>query len=413
MSVIRKYDLYSGEFRRNSHATFAQMRAQDPILKQIGIDGETPIWFVTRYVEAQQILADDKHFVLDARSVLTQEELVHVIGEIDPQIDRMMNNHMLNKDGEDHRRLRSLVSKAFTPKVIQGMRPRIEKIAQDLLDHVVSNGRMELISEYAFPLPITVIAELLGIPLDNQNQFRTWSNAFVRPALTPEEQQESLRLLLEFAGYMQQLVAERRHQPGSDLLSGLIHAEENGDRLDESELFSMLSLLIVAGHETTVSLIGNAVLALLQNPEALNEIKSDPEAIPSAVEEFLRFDSPVERTLTRIVSADIEFGGQEFKRGDLVIVVLASANHDETQFAASAELDIHRKQNAHIAFGKGVHYCLGAPLARLEGEIALRTLFERIPDLTLDITSEELAWRDVPLFHSLVCLPVKWNSDRE
>jgi len=413
MSVTRKYDLYSGEFRRNSHATFAQMRAQDPILKQIGLDGETPIWFVTRYSEAQQILTDDKHFVLDARSVLTQEELAHVFGEIDPQIDRMMNNHMLNKDGEDHRRLRSLVSKAFTPKVIQGMRPRIEMIAHDLLDKVAPNGRMELVSDYAFPLPITVIAELLGIPLDNQNQFRVWSNAFVRPALTPEDQQESMRLLLEFAGYMQQLVSERRRQPGNDLLTGLIHAEENGDRLDESELFSMLSLLIVAGHETTVSLIGNAVLSLLQHPDTMKEINGNPEIIPTAVEEFLRFDSPVERTLTRIVSEDLELGGQHFKRGDLVIVVLSSANRDEAQFPSSAELDIHRKQNPHIAFGKGIHYCLGAPLARLEGEIALRALFNRIPDLTLDISAEELAWRDVPLFHSLVCLPVKWNSDRE
>jgi cytochrome P450 len=410
MSVTRKYELYSGEFRRNSHAIFAQMRMEDPVLKQIGMDEETPIWFVTRYPEAQQILADDKHFVRDPRLALTQEEMDRILGELNPQIDRMMNNHMLNRDGEDHRRLRSLVSKAFTPRVIQSMRPRIEAIAQDLLDKVIPNGRMELVSEYAFPLPITVIAELLGIPLDNQNQFRIWSNAFVRPALKPEEQQEAMSLLLEFAGYMQQLVTERRHHPGNDLLSGLIHAEENGDRLDESELFSMLSLLIVAGHETTVSLIGNAVLASLQHPETMEELKRNPGIIPAAVEEFLRFDSPVERTLTRFVSEDFQLGGQQFRRGDLVIVVLSAANRDETQFLDSADLDIHRKQNAHIAFGKGVHYCLGAPLARLEGEIALRTLFDRIPDLTLDLAPEDLAWRDVPLFHSLVRLPVKWNS---
>ena len=410
MSLTRKYELYSQEFRQNSHAIFAQMRAEDPILKQVGIDGETPIWFVTRYLEAQQILTDDKRFVLDASLVFTEEDRSHIFGELDPQIDRMMNNHMLNREGENHRRLRSLVSKAFTPKVIHGMRPRIERIAEDLLDQVVPNGRMEMVSEYAFPLPITVIAELLGIPLDNQEQFRIWSNAFVRPALTPEEQQEALRLLLEFAGYMQELVAERRRQPGNDLLSGLIHAEENGDRLDESELFSMLSLLIVAGHETTVSLIGNAVLALLQHPDTLREIKTQPELIPSTIEELLRFDSPVERTLTRIVAEDVDLGGQQFKRGDLVIVVLSSANRDAAQFSNSAFLDIHRQQNAHIAFGKGVHYCLGAPLARLEAEIAIRTLFERIPDLTLDVTSENLEWRDVPLFHSLLRLPVKWNT---
>jgi len=410
MSSTRKYELYSKEFRQNSHAVFARMRADAPLMKQAGLDGETPIWFVTRHAEAQQILLDDKHFVRDAKLVLTPEEVERVFGPLDPQIDRMINNHMLNHDGENHRRLRSIVSKAFTPKVIQSMRPRIEKIAQDLLDSVIQNGHMELVSDYAFPLPITVIAELLGIPLDNQNQFRIWSNAFVRPAITPQEQQESVQLLGAFAGYMQQLVAERRRQPGSDLLSGLIHAEEGGDRLDESELFSMLTLLIVAGHETTVSLIGNTVLALLQHPDELKEIKSNPDLIPSAIEEFLRYDSPVERSLTRFVAQDTEIAGNQLKRGDLVIVILGSANRDEKQFLSSATLDIHRKQNPHIAFGKGVHYCLGAPLARLEGEIALRVLFECIPDLKLDIPLEDLEWRDVPLFHSLVRLPVKWNS---
>ncbi len=219
-----------------------------------------------------------------------------------------------------------------------------------------------------------------------------------------------MRLLMEFAMYMQQLVAERRRQPENDLLSGLIHAEEGGDRLDENELFSMLSLLIVAGHETTVSLIGNSVLALLQHPDTLKEIKSNPEIIPAAIEEFLRYDSPVERSLTRFVVQDIELADHQLKRGDLVIVLLGSANRDEALFASPASLDIHRKQNLHIAFGKGVHYCLGAPLARLEGEIALHVLFERIPDLKLELSLEELEWRDVPLFHSLVRLPVKWNS---
>jgi cytochrome P450 len=381
-----------------------------PLIKQIGIDGATPIWFVTRYAEAQQVLLDDKHFVRDPRLVFTQEELERFFGNLNPQVDQMMNNHMLNRDGKDHRRLRSIVSKAFTPKVIQSMRSRIEKIAQDLLDKVIPNGKMELVSDYAFPLPITVIAELLGIPLDNQNQFRIWSNAFVTPAITTEQQQKAMGLLLEFAMYMQQLVAERRRQPGNDLLSGLIHAEEGGERLDESELFSMLSLLIVAGHETTVSLIGNTVLALLQNPDTLKEIKSHPEVIPSAIEEFLRYDSPVERTLTRFVAQDTEFAGQQLRKGDLIIVILGSANRDEAQFPASEVLDIRRKQNAHIAFGKGAHYCLGAPLARLEGEIAVRALFERIPDLELDIPVEALEWRDVPLFHSLVSLPVKWDT---
>ena len=409
MTTARKYELYSHEFRQNSHAVFAQMRAHDPIIEQAGLDGTTPIWFVTRYEEVQQVLLDDEHFVRDPALVYSAEEREKIFGAPNEFIDSMMNNHMLNKDGEHHRRLRSLVSKAFTPKVIQNMRPRIEMIAGGLLDKVQANGRMELISDFAFPLPITVIAELLGIPLHNQNQFRTWSNAFVRPAITEEEQKAAFLLLQEFAAYMQNLVADRRLHPQDDLLSGLIHAEEAGDRLSQSELFSMLSLLIVAGHETTVSLIGNAVLALLQNPDVRDQIMSNPNLIPLAVEEFLRFDSPVKRPLTRIVKEDISLGGQQLKRGDLIIPIIGSANRDEMQFPSAATLDIFRKPNAHIAFGKGAHYCLGAPLARLEGEIALRVLFDRIPDVMLDLAPEDLQWRDVPIFRSLVRLPVKWN----
>jgi cytochrome P450 len=410
MTETPKYELYSHAFRQNSHAIFAQMRANDPVFNQIGLDGDTPIWFVTRYEEAQQVLLDDERFVRDPTLVFNEEERQRIFGTIDQQLENMLNNHMLNKDGEDHRRLRSLVSKAFTPKVIQNMRARIETIAGELLDKVQANGRIELVADYAFPLPITVIAELLGIPLHNQNQFRIWSNAFVRPAITEEEQKEAFLLLQEFAAYMQNLVADRRLHPGDDLLSGLIYAEESGDSLNESELFSMLSLLIVAGHETTVSLIGNAVLALLQNPDVHDELFRNRDLIPSAVEEFLRYDSPVERPLTRFVKEDVEIGGQQLKKGDLVIAIISSANRDEAQFSSADTLDIHRKPNTHIAFGKGAHYCLGAPLARLEGEIALRVLFERIPDLTLDIAIEDLEWRDVPTFHSLVRLPVKWNS---
>ena len=410
MNSVRKYDLYSKEFRQHSHEVFKQMRANDPVFKQIGLDGNTPIWFLTGYEEVQQVLLDDEHFVLDASLVYNDVERQEKFGALpDPDVDAMLNNHMLNKDGEDHRRLRALVSKAFTPKVIQNMRPRINEIANKLLDQVQAMGEMELVSDFAFPLPITVIAELLGIPLENQNQFRLWSNAFVSPAITEEEQQDAFLLLQEFAAYMQKLVAERRQNPGGDLLSGLIHVEEAGDRLSEGELFSMLALLIVAGHETTVSLIGNAVLALLQNPDVHQELLQNRTLIPSTMEEFLRYDSPVERPLTRIVREDIEVGGQQLRRGDLVITIVGSANRDEAQFGSAAMLDIHRKPNTHIAFGKGVHYCLGAPLARLEGEIALNVLLDRIPDLTLDVSPAELEWRDVPTFRSLVRLPVKWT----
>jgi cytochrome P450 len=208
--------------------------------------------------------------------------------------------------------------------------------------------------------------------------------------MTEEAQRESARLLREFVAYMQDLVAKRRENPGDDLLSGLIQAEEQGDRLSESELFSMLTLLIVAGHETTVTLIGNAVLALLRNPSELQTIIDQPEAMVQAVEELLRYDSPVERALARWVVQDVELAGQQLQRGDLIIAVLGSANRDEKRFEDPTRLDLARHPNPHLAFGKGAHYCLGAPLARVKAEIALNALFQRFPDLALDIAPRKV-----------------------
>lgn len=409
MSTARKYELYNQAFRQHAHEVFAQMRREDPVYQQPGLDGKTPIWFVTRYAEVEQVLRDDRRFVRDPALAMSPQALEKIFEGSDPQVMAMTNNHMLNKDGENHHRLRMLVSKAFTRPVIQGMRPRIHEIAEELLDGVEGRGQMELINEYAFPLPIIVIAELLGIPTQDRDKFRTWSNAVVTPAMTEEKQQESARLLREFVAYMQDLVAKRRENPGDDLLSGLIQAEEQGDRLNESELFSMLTLLIVAGHETTVTLIGNAVLALLRNPSRLQTVIDQPEMMIQAVEELLRYDSPVERALTRWVAQDVELAGYQLQRGDLIIAVLGSANRDEKRFEDPTKLDLARQPNPHLAFGKGAHYCLGAPLARLEAEIALNALFTRFPDLALDIAPEDLAWREVPLFRSLKKLPVRWE----
>jgi len=406
----QKYDLYSAEFRKHAHEVYAYMRKEDPVLQQPGINGKTPIWFVTRYTDVEKVLLDSDHFVRDASLAFTPEEMVAFNEGSDPRIDAMINNHVLNRDGETHHRLRSLVSKAFTPRVVASMRPRIEAIAQELLDQVVDKGEMDLVGEYAFPLPIIVIAELLGIPVEDRGKFRLWSNAVVAPALTPEAQEESKRLLYELADYMEKLVRERRINPGKDLLSGLILAEEAGDRLDESELFSMLTLLVVAGHETTVTLIGNAVLALLQNPDQLGMFIREPSLSGQAVEELLRYDSPVDRALVRFVAEDVELGGKSLKRGDFIIVILGSANRDEQNFECPHDLNLSRQKNPHLAFGKGSHYCLGAPLARLEGEIALRTLFQRLPNLCLAVPAEDLVWRQVPLFRSLVQLPVRWES---
>jgi cytochrome P450 len=404
MATARKYDLYSPEFRAKTYETFAQMRADDPVFAQPGIDGETMLWFVTSHDEAVAVLLDDKRFVRDPALALTAEELAAFRGDA-PEVISFIDDHMLNRDGNDHRRLRRLVMKAFTPKMVDRLRPRIQEIADSLVDAVEARGEMELIDEFAFPLPITVIAELLGIPVEDRDSFRSWSSAILTPALTPEDLERFVAQAGEFVAYLRELFERRRSAPGEDLVSALLRVDEGGDTLSEQELSSMVALLIIAGHETTVGLIGNAVLALLQHPEQRAEFERDAA---HAVEELLRYDSPVERTLVRWAAADVELGGSTIKKGEGVIVIVGSANRDAARFAEPDRLDFGRDDVKHLAFGRGSHYCLGAPLARVEGEIALSTLLRRLPGLRLAMSPDELYWRPVPLFRSLAELRVAW-----
>lgn len=403
----RKYDLYSSTFKANSYETFAQMRQDHPVWQQPGLDGKTLIWFVTGYDEAEMILRDDKRFTRDFRAIMPPERLAQL--PQDP-IFRLVDNHLLNKDGADHRRLRGLVSKAFTPRMIGQMRPRIQAIADELLDQIADQGTADLIETYAFPLPIIVIAELLGIPAEDRDKFRTWSDAVMMPALTPEAQAETLVNLQAFVAYLRQLFEQRRQEPQPDLVSALLQAEEAGDRLSEEELFSMVILLIIAGHETTVSLLGNATLALLQHPEQMAQLRDNPDLMATAVEEFLRYDGPVERAMNRWATEEVAINGRILQPGDPIIVLIGGANRDPAHFDDPDRLDLERNPTRHLAFGRGSHYCLGAPLARLEAEIALNTLLRRLPNLRLAVAPEELNWRLIPLFHSLGALPVTWDT---
>ncbi|HKD93752.1 MAG TPA: cytochrome P450 [Gaiellaceae bacterium] len=405
-TAARKYDLYSDAFRADTYATFAQMREHDPVFRQPGIDGETPIWWVTRYEDAEAVLLDDERFVRDPRLALSPDQLPEL-----PEVFRFIDSNMLNRDGDTHLRLRRLVSKAFTPRMIEQLRPRIQEIADALIDEVVATGEMELVSQFAFPLPITVIAELLGVPAADRESFREWSGAMVSPALSADEMERADALLGAFVQYLLALFAERRQEPGEDLVSALVAVEDGGDTLSEEELCSMVALLIVAGHETTVSLIGNAMLALLTHPEQRAAIGGDPSLLPRAVEELIRYDGPVERTLNRWAAADVEIGGQTIRRGETVIVVLGAADHDPARFEAPDTLDLAAERDSrHLGFGRGRHFCLGAPLARLEAEIALGTLLRRLPGLRLAVSPDELRWRPVPLFRSLAALPVAWDA---
>jgi len=405
-----KYDLYSQYFRKHAYEIFASMRENDPIIRQNGLDGETKMWFVSRYEDVEAALRDDKHFVLDPQMAFDPEKYRQNF----LQNGRMgqLDHHLLTKDGEDHRRLRLLVTQAFTPRRIAGLRPRIQAIAEGLIDRMTASpdAMTDLVDAYAFPLPITVIAELLGIPVKDQDRFRRWSDVFVTPAITPEAQQKFFQQMQDFVTYLSQLFADRRQQPRDDLISGLLAAEEAGDRLSTNELFSMVVLLIVAGHETTVSLIGNASVQLLTRPDLRERLQAQPEQMPQAVEEFLRYDPPVERAITRFVAQDVTLGGKQMKRGELVVLLLGSANRDGNTFQDADQLNIDRETRAHIAFGKGVHYCLGAPLARLEAEIALNTLLRRLPKLRLAVPQEEMEYRLVPLFHAYSHIPVRWDG---
>lgn len=399
----RKYDLYSHDAKVHAYDIYASMRQDDPVLSQIGFDGQTAIWFVTRYQDVETILRDDEHFVRDPRNALPAQDSAD-----QSPIEALINNHMLNRDGLDHRRLRGLVSKAFTPRRVRELRPHIEAIADTLLDEAIPNGRMDLIGDYAFHLPTIVIAQMLGIPPEDRQRFRVWSDAVIMPSIEPEEIAHFFALMTEFTDYLRDLFMAKRAQPADDLVSALLAVEEEGDSLSEEELFSTVVLLIVAGHETTVNLIGNAMLALWQHPEQMARLQADPSLMPQAVEEFLRYDGSVERALNRWVAKDVTLGGQLLKRGDIVIGILNSANRDPERFDAPDAMDIGREPNPHLAFGKGVHYCLGAPLARLEAEIALNTLIRRLPGVRLSVPAAGLRYRMSPGFRGLTAIPVSW-----
>ena len=351
------------------------------------------------------MLLDDERFVRDQRLALTEEELA---ANPMPPAFELIENHMLNRDGDDHRRLRRLVTKAFTPKMVEQLRPRIQTIADELLDAVEARGEMDLSAEYAFPLPITVIAEMLGVPGADQARFQEWSDAIITPVFEDEEMERFFVQMGDFAAYLTEFFAARRADPQDDLVSALLAARDEEDALTEAELFGTVVLLIVAGHETTVGLIGNAVVSMLANPDQLERVRADPSLLPGAIEEVLRYEGPVERALNRWAATDVELGGHTIRRGELVIAILNAADRDPERFAEPDRLDVCRSDTKHLAFGRGSHYCLGAPLARLEAEIALETLFRRLPGLRLAVEPHELEWRPTPGFRRAAALPVAW-----
>ena len=394
-------NLASAQFKEDAYEIYKESRKMQPILfvNEVEIGKE---WLITRYEDALPLLKDNR-LKKDAANVFPQDT-TNMYLSVDNSDH--LTTHMLNSDPPNHSRLRSLVQKAFTPKMISQLDKRIERIADDLISDIERKGTLNLVDDYSFPLPIIVISEMLGIPKEDQAKFRIWSHAVIASPETPEEIKETEKQLSEFITYLQYLVDIKRKEPKEDLVSALILAESEGHKLSARELYSMIMLLIVAGHETTVNLITNTVLALLENPNQLQLLKDNPKLIDSAIEEGLRYYSPVEVTTARWAAEPFQIHDQTIEKGDMVVIALASANRDETVFENPEIFDITRENNRHIAFGHGSHFCLGAPLARLEAKIAITTLFNRMPELQIKGDREEIKWQGNYLMRSLEELPL-------
>jgi cytochrome P450 len=366
------------ENRRDPVPAYRRLRESAPIR----LNRWQGSWVLTRYEDVAAVLRDPR-FTTD-RTQLLPFRFMRFASRRHPDFVSLLDRNLLMLDGDEHRRVRGLVSKAFTPRRVEALRPRVEAIVEELLDAAARRGEMELVHDLAHPLPVVVIAELLGVPLEDRERFRVWSSEVVeildlmsgRDGLRP-----AWRGAEGLAGYFRGLLAERRRAPKDDLLSAILAAEEGGRSLGEADVLALCALLLAAGHETTTNLIGNAVLALLRHPGERKRLQEDPSLMPGAVEEFLRFDSPVQVT-DRVITEDLDFRGHAFRRGQLAICMLGAANHDPARFPDPDRLDVGRADRGHLAFGLGPHVCIGAPLARLEAEVALAGLLRRFPSFT-------------------------------
>src|SRR6266568_66065 len=383
------------EYFQDPDSVHARLREQRPVTPVIMPD-ETPAWLVTGYAEARAALADPR---LRKNMPGRRQEPDSIYAALEV--------HMLNSDPPDHERLRRLVNKAFTARRVERLRPRITAITTRLLDDMSTLGgqaEVDLLTSFAFPLPITVICELLGVPVADRDDFRTWSATAVSDTAPPELSRAHAAALIR---YFMDLLAVKRREPADDLLSALTAARDDGDGLSENELVSMAFLLLVAGHQTTVNLIGSGVLALLLNPAELARLRADPALLGGAVEELLRHVNPVNNATFRRAAEAVEIGGVRIGRGDVVLIALSAANRDPSRFGDPDRLDLGRDSSGHLAFGHGIHHCLGAPLARLEAQIALAGLLERFGSMRLAVPANSLRWRPSTLIHGLESLPVR------
>ncbi len=371
--------LFGPDMLADPYPYYARLRSFAPVLRAGQVNG----WVVTRYADVMTVF----------RSPLASSERTEaVMRSVDPEFHDVLTKRagsMLNADPPRHTRLRSLVNKAFTPRTVEALEPFIQSFVDKVIDAALARGRMDVIADLAYPLPATVIAEMLGVPQEDRDRFKHWSDETTAISgnlmsnLRPETFRRAMVAMDELREFFRGIIAQRRAEPRDDLITALVRARDEGDRLNDEELLANLVTLLNAGHETTTNLIGNGTLALLRHPDQLERLRHDPSLVASAVEELLRYDSPVQFT-SRVLKGDVDLGGQRLKAGDTALLLLGSANRDPEQFADPDRLDVGRPDNKHLAFGLGAHFCLGAPLARLEGRIVFETLARRLPDLRLE-----------------------------
>jgi cytochrome P450 PksS len=395
-------NIASPEFKANPYPFYARLRAEAPVYPVTLPDRRTA-WLITRYDDVAAALRDER-LVKDRLNALTPQQLARQPWM--PGFVKPLTRNMLDLDPPDHTRLRGLVYKAFTPRLIEQMRERIQALTERLLDRALARGRFDLIRDYALPVPTTIIAAMLGVPAADRHHFQRMSNALLSAGSSRWGVILAIPPVWLFLRYTRRLIKDRRARPRDDLVSALTLAEEAGQQLSADELVAMIVLLLFAGHETTVNLIGNGTLALLQHPDQMEKLRRDPALIRPAVEELLRYASPVETATERYAREDVAVAGVTIPRGGLVCPVVASANRDDRQFADPDKLDITREPNKHLSFGLGAHYCLGAALARMEGQIAISTLLRRAPGLRLAVEPAALRWRPGLVLRGLKALPV-------
>jgi cytochrome P450 len=390
------YNPLSPRVYLNPYPTYAELRTRDPV-------HWSPLmrsWVFSRYQDIDAILRDHKRFSNDLRqrpNAPTMQASTPAAG----------GPSMLFLDPPDHTRLRSLVSKAFTPQAVEALESRIQAIVTELLDQIPDPTAFDLMETIAYPLPVIVMAELLGVPPKDRAQFKLWSNRRARvlePTITPGEMKIAYQAALELDAYFRGVIQERRTAPRHDLISSLVAVEEAGDRLTLDELLVMLRTLLIAGNETTTNLIGNGMLALLRHPDQMHLLRQNASLMPAAVEELLRYDSPVQVD-GRTVMEDIDLHGRSIKQRQSVVLLMGAANHDPEVFRHPEQLDITRKDGAHIAFGRGLHYCLGAQLARAEARLAFTALFERFAEMQLLVAQPH--FKDNVVLRGLHTLPIR------